>query len=593
MFARWQSLLEWLYSLLLLTGALAILFSSDTDNNTLIFFGILLICTLASLKLRKFTPAPVPLNNLALLEQYMALSLLLTLLYMFYLPFSPYAEPLTAWLWLSCQLAILGLLFRLYRAWRHQPQRINAVDGPHWLVGYASQSGMAQQLASSSAAQLRQVGINVTLAELNTLTQQQLQQYQKALFVVSTYGEGEAPDNASQFFQLARYWQHNLQQLEYAVLALGDRSYQQFCAFGHWLHNWLAHHQANALQPVLELDSTQKQPEALSHWQQLLSRISGSNYTGQQLSDTAPWQQARLNSRYIANPGSSGLPGYIVKLQPEAGSSWQAGDLADIQPENSKCAVALWLTRHQINGCQSVTYRNRQMPLCWALAELQLDKVQAPQAGEVLSDWLATQPQLPLRTYSIASLPEEGCITLLVRQVKQQDGSLGIGSGWLTAWATEQQPVQLRLRSHSSFHLPDDDRPVIFIANGTGIAGIRSLLASRTQRGHRQNWLIYGERKQQFDSFFARDIQQWQRQGVLSHTDLVFSQDQAEKRYVQHLLAEQAERLAQWVSQGAAIYVCGSLHGMGDAVHQVLLSTLGAESLQQLQQQGRYRRDLY
>lgn len=593
MFARWQSLLEWLYSLLLLTGALAILLSSDTNNHTLIFFGLLLLCTLASLKLRKFNPAPAQLNKLALLEQYMALSLLLTLLYMFYLPFASYAEPLTAWLWLSCQLAIPGLLFRLYRAWRHQPQRINAVDGPHWLVGYASQSGMAQQLASSSAAQLRQVGINVTLAELNTLTQQQLQQYQKALFVVSTYGEGEAPDNASQFFQLARHWQHNLQQLEYAVLALGDRSYQQFCAFGHWLHNWLAHHQANALQPVLELDSTQKQPEALSHWQQLLSRISGSNYTGQQLSDTAPWQQARLNSRYIANPGSSGLPGYIVKLQPEAGSSWQAGDLADIQPENSKCAVALWLTRHQINGCQSVTYRNRQMPLCWALAELQLDKVQAPQAGEVLSDWLATQPQLPLRTYSIASLPEEGCITLLVRQVKQQDGSLGIGSGWLTAWAMEQQPVQLRLRSHSSFHLPDDDRPVIFIANGTGIAGIRSLLASRAQRGHRQNWLIYGERKQQFDSFFARDIQQWQQQGVLSHTDLVFSQDQAEKRYVQHLLAEQAERLAQWVSQGAAIYVCGSLHGMGDAVHQVLLSTLGAESLQQLQQQGRYRRDLY
>ena len=592
MFARWQNILEWLYGLLLLASTVQMLFSA-ADKHTLIFFSILLLCTVASLTLKKFNPAPELPNKLALLEQYMALSLLLTLLYMFYLPFFPYSQPLTAWLWLSCQLALPGLMFRLYQAWRHKPQPSEVAGGSHWLIGYASQSGMAHQLASNSASQLRQAGINVTLAELNTLTQQQLQQYQKALFVVSTYGDGEPPDNGGLFFNLAQHWQHNLQQLEYAVLALGDRSYQRFCAFGHWLHNWLAHNQARALQPVLELDSTQQQPQALSHWQQLLSRISGDIAAEPQLTESSPWQQALLSSRYIANPGSSGLPGYIVKLQPEAGSHWQAGDLAEIQPQNSKCAVALWLTRHQINGCQSVTYRNRQMPLCWALAELQLDRVQPPQAGEALPDWLEQQPQLPLRTYSIASVPEEGLITLLVRQVMRADGCLGIGSGWLTAWAMEQQPVQLRLRSHSSFHLPDDDRPLIFIANGTGIAGIRSLLASRAQRGHWRNWLIYGERKQQFDGFFARDIQQWQQQGMLSHTDLVFSQDQAEKRYVQHLLAEQRERLALWMSQGAAIYVCGSLHGMGEAVHQVLQSTLGTEMLHQLQQQGRYRRDLY
>ena len=99
--------------------------------------------------------------------------------------------------------------------------------------------------------------------------------------------------------------------------------------------------------------------------------------------------------------------------------------------------------------------------------------------------------------------------------------------------------------------------------------------------------------KQQSDFFFARDIQQWQQQGFISHCSLAFSQDQAEKRYVQHVLAEQQQQLQQWLAQGAAIYVCGSLHGMGEAVHEVLQQMVGEAGLAQLKQQGRYRRDLY
>ena len=595
MLSRWQSALERLQILLLLCSAIFCLYQVPANlNHTILLYGVLLLCTVSSLRLKAACRPVAPLRGFAWLEQYMALALLLTLLCWFYLPQAPYADAATALLWLACQLALAGLAVRLLMVWRQQRQAASHSSAPHWLIGYASQSGMAQQLASHSATQLKQAGIRVTLAELNQLTQQQLQQYQKALFVVSTYGEGEPPDNASQFYQLAQHWQHNFQQLEYAVLALGDRSYQQFCAFGHWLHGWLARSQAKALQPILELDSSQRQSPALNHWQQMLVQISGGHSLVTATPATSqPWQHAQLLSRYVANPGSSGAPCYIVKLQPAEHSQWQAGDLIDIQPENSKCHVALWLTKHQINGCQSVSYRQRQVPLCWALAELQLDQVQPPGAGETLADWLTRQPLLPLRSYSIASVPAEGHLTLLVRQVQQPDGSLGVGSGWLTAWAMEQQPVQLRLRSHSSFHLPDDDRPIIFIANGTGIAGIRALLAERAQRGHSRNWLLYGERKQQFDSFFARDLQLWQQQGMLSHCDLAFSQDQAEKRYVQHLLAGQQSRLLQWLEQGAAIYVCGSLHGMGEGVHQVLLQAVGADGLALLQQQGRYRRDLY
>ena len=596
MLRRWQSLLEkyHLLALLLLPLHYAYFSAYQQLHQTIGLYLLYLIVVAASVWLKPRTAAVTPVRSFARLEQYMLLALLLTLLWLFYLPQSAFSAKASQWLWLSSQLAVMGLLLRIY--WAKQTTIATAApDNPaeHWLIGYASQSGMALQLAKRSASQLQSAGFSVQLAELNQLTQQQLHQSSKALFVVSTYGEGEPPDNASQFYQLAQQWQQSFNQLQFAVLALGDRSYQQFCAFGHWLHGWLHSRDAKAIRPLLELDSADSKSPALTQWQQLLTMLGADTETAAEQPVNDNWLLAGLHSRYIANPASSGLPCYVVKLQMPTGSHWQAGDLLDVQPENSKCAVALWLTRHAINGCQAVHYQGRHVPLCWALAELELDKVQPPAPGSLLVDWLKQQPRLPLRSYSIASIPDEGYLQLLVRQVQHENGALGIGSGWLTAWAMELQPVQLRLRQHTQFHLPDDSRPLIFIANGTGIAGIRALLAERVKRGQCDNWLLFGERRQDSDFFFARDIQLWQQQGFIRHCDLAFSRQQAEKHYVQHLLAAQQPRLQQWLAQGAAIYVCGSLHGMGEAVHEVLQQVVGEAGLAQLKQQGRYRRDLY
>ncbi|KKO46006.1 hypothetical protein WG68_07840 [Arsukibacterium ikkense] len=470
---------------------------------------------------------------------------------------------------------------------------------PPWLIGYASQTGYAEQLARQTARQFNACGIACSLRSLNELNPAMLGQYSGALLVVSTYGEGEAPDNALQFQQQASGWQQALPQLPFAILALGDRSYQQFCGFGHWLHQWFCQRQARALQAVTELDSQRNSNGALQQWHQLLASI-----TGQQPTDTTAstelilpeqtrWLPSKLISRYLANPGSQGAPCYVIKLAVEPDSQWQAGDIVAVQPQNSKCDVALWLTRHQLYGCQQVHYLGQPMPLCCALAKLALSGVTPPAQGEALEPWLARQPQLPLRHYSIASIPSEGQLTLLVRQASHADGTLGIGSGWLTSWLSEQQPFQLQLRRHSHFQLPADDRPLLFIANGTGIAGIRALLAERIARKQANNWLIFGERSQQTDFFFARDIQRWQQQGFIGRCQLVFSRDQAAKRYVQHCLAEQATAVRELVDAGGAIYVCGSLLGMGSAVHSVLTDILGSSPLNVLQQQGRYRRDLY
>ena len=80
---------------------------------------------------------------------------------------------------------------------------------------------------------------------------------------------------------------------------------------------------------------------------------------------------------------------------------------------------------------------------------------------------------------------------------------------------------------------------------------------------------------------------------MLERLDLTFSRDQAERIYVQHRLRETADLVRAWVADGATIMVCGSLEGMSREVHAALADILGAEGLEALTDQGRYRRDVY
>jgi sulfite reductase (NADPH) flavoprotein alpha-component len=203
------------------------------------------------------------------------------------------------------------------------------------------------------------------------------------------------------------------------------------------------------------------------------------------------------------------------------------------------------------------------------------------------------------REYSIASLPADGCVQLLVRQARRSDGTLGSASGWLLATARVGDVLDARLREHRGFRLGDNaSRPLILIGNGTGIAGLRALIKARaaqpaSPRSDARCWLIFGERSAQHDAFYAADLDRWQRSGVLTHCDLVYSRDQPQRRYVQHRLAECRTELLKWIDAGAAIYVCGSLKGMASEVDAVLEQSLGRAQLDALTTAGRYRRDVY
>ncbi len=416
-----------------------------------------------------------------------------------------------------------------------QRARAEAAATPGWIVAYASQTGNAEQLAAQTLATLRLAGIAAQMSELSELRADDLQRAERILFLVSTYGEGDAPDAAAAFAGRLMTDSLALPRLHYAVLALGDSAYGQFCGFGRALDQWLQAQGAQSLFPRIEVNRSSA--EAIGAWRQQLSHLAGT-------SDAPDWSAPafadwRLAERRLLNPGSAGAPLYHLELEPLDGAlpAWESGDLV---------------------------------------------QVSAPSDPE------------RAREYSIASMPADGRVQLLVRLHTHADGSHGAASGWLTRQAALGQAVQLRLRQHRRFRLEDNaQRPLILIGNGSGIAGLRGHLKARTASGRARNWLLFGERNEAHDYHYRDELAAWQLHASLEKLDMVFSRDQPARRYVQDSLAEQADEVRAWVAAGAAIYVCGSLDGMAAGVDAALAAALGRDALDQLAAAGRYRRDVY
>lgn len=462
-------------------------------------------------------------------------------------------------------------------------------DTNGWLIGFASQSGFAEQLAWQTAGQLQAAGIGARVRPLASLGEQDLRSAQRALFVVSTFGDGEAPDSARGFERKLLGRELALDGLEYAVLGLGDRQYPQFCGFARRLHTWLSNQGASNLFTPVEVDSGDSY--ALRHWQQQLGQLTG--HAPVDLWQAPAFANWTLSQRRLLNPESSGSGVYLLQLQPPGTSSWLAGDLVEVMPRNCPWLVDHFLEGLGLSGESPVQLDGLEESLEQALGSRQLPENRAHLVGlhaQALVDALVPLTQ---REYSIASIAADGCLELLVRQERHADGSLGIGSGWLTEHVQVGASISLRVRRNSGFHLPAEPCPLILLGNGTGLAGLRSLLKARIAEGQQRNWLLFGERNAEHDFYCKDELQEWLARGDLSRLDLAFSRDQEHKIYVQDRLREAAKTLQQWLDDGAALYICGSLQGMASGVDQVLNELLGAEQVERLIEQGRYRRDVY
>ncbi|CAN5191223.1 sulfite reductase subunit alpha [soil metagenome] len=437
--------------------------------------------------------------------------------------------------WLALTAGTVVSRVRASRAERARSGRLATEAGNGaTLVAFASQTGMAEDLARMTARALIDAGQAASIVSFADLDLSMLKAARRALFVVATTGEGDAPYSAARVVRRVLGETASLPDLSFGLLALGDRSYRDYCGFAHAVDGWLKRSAAEPLFDLIEVDDAD--PDAIRQWQHQLNALTGAN-AAVDWTPTAyrPWT---LESRTLINPGSPGGEAWRLRLAPVGPlPDWSAGDIAEIG-------------------------------------------VPGPD-GEA---------SLASRDYSIASLPSEGGLELLIRLMTQPDGTPGLASGWLTRTVAVGGEVPVRLRTNSGFHGPAEATPLILIGNGTGIAGLRAHLVGRTTG---EVWLMFGERSRAHDAFFDDDLQTWLADGRLTRLDRTFSRDAGDGRYVQALIDADADDLRAWVARGAAIYVCGSLEGMASGVHAALERVLTTDVLIDLSETGRYRRDIY
>lgn len=190
-----------------------------------------------------------------------------------------------------------------------------------YLVIYASQTGQAEEIARESAVSLVAGGRDALAVSTDKVTMAQLLAATHILCVVSTTGEGDAPDEALRFEKTLMRETPDLAGRTVAVLALGDRKYDQFCAFGHRVFNWLVSCGAEAVAPVIEVDDLDA--VAMKKWHDLLTSLGG-----QETVHADAGLLWRLETRTRLNPLGDN-PLYHLSFTGQT-ADWQAGDLVEI-----------------------------------------------------------------------------------------------------------------------------------------------------------------------------------------------------------------------------------------------------------------------
>lgn len=502
---------------------------------------------------------------------------------------------------IATSLVIAYGIFCWFIVRRHQKsEQLPSILSGQTIIAYGSQTGTAQQLAENFAARFPEAS-PVSVITLNQFTKLDLSAISQLIIITSTYGEGDAPDNAANTLSFLTDLkpENALTHIRYAILGLGDKSYAHFCGFACQLDEALNALGASSVEPLAALNGIDE-----SFWDEWQIRLANEfSIHLKHTPNTNGFIGRTLLARHWLNAGSQGAPVFNIVLEHNAGEhpAWVAGDIAVIQPENTLEEISALIRERSLGRPEIINaLKTRNLR---KLSAIDLNRLNSDEPCEDI--WLRKLRALPTRQYSIASIPEEGSLQLLVRQQRDDDGNLGLGSGFLTQHAVPQQLLHVMVRANESFHPAPLFVPLILIGNGTGIAGLRAHLAYRAEQQQRllnehkrkatveSAWLFFGERNRTQDRHFSEDLAGWQKAGLLNKINVAFSRDIEVHRYVQDLIAPNAAGLREWVGRGAYVYVCGSLSGMAAGVDRELERALGFSGMKKLKEEGRYRRDVY
>ncbi len=188
-----------------------------------------------------------------------------------------------------------------------------------------------------------------------------------------------------------------------------------------------------------------------------------------------------------------------------------------------------------------------------------------------------TRP-LPPRAYSIASSRKEvgDEVHLAIAAVRYETFGRkrsGVASVHVADRIRDGAKLRVRLKPNKHFRLPADPATdIIMVGPGTGVAPFRAFVQERrATEAPGRSWLFFGDRHFTHDFLYQLEWQEALEDGSLTKIDVAFSRDQPEKIYVQNRIDQHAAELVEWLDGGAHFYVCGDAKQMAKDVRAAVV----------------------
>jgi sulfite reductase (NADPH) flavoprotein alpha-component len=495
------------------------------------------------------------------------------------------------------------------------------------VVLWASQTGSAEDLAAAAAQRLAGAGLAPRVVAMDDCLPADLPPGADLVVVTSTFGDGDAPDNGGLFWEsVAAADARRLDGSRFAVLALGDSSYDRFCGHGRRLDHRLE--ELGATRLAERVDCEPGDDDRAAAWVDAVVRALAGGPR-----ETAPTDGPARATRQ--HPGEARLVGNRLLSLPGSGKevreivldvadsprevTYRAGDAIAVRPTNATALVDEWFAVTGWDPSQEVDVDGRALPLRAALTtELDISRISTdlltlvaersgsarlqhllrPDSGSDLARWTWCRqavdvvaelaPDVPAadvvgvlrrlasRQYSISSSarvsPTAISLTMsVVRYASPSGASRGGVCSTFLADAPLGTPVSVHVQPTAHFHPPAPDVPAIMVGPGTGVAPFVGFLADRAAAGHTgRNWLFFGEQHEATDFYYRDELAQRLSDGTLDRLSTAFSRDQRAKVYVQDRMREHGARLWDWLEGGASLFVCGDASRMAKDVDAVL-----------------------